>query len=462
MKKVSIKKLSLFISVSAIFYLYAPFDVFNQPGEYVIGLDLNYTPTAAGDSIFIITSSNVTLNLNNHFIQQAAGNTQLLNGVVVNANLDDVTITNGVIGELVGTGIVISEGNSQISMSDLVIDGCQTRGISAVGTISLPIQSLSINNVVMNGCCEGTAGDFVCLLQQVRRFTISDSIITGGGNTTNILSGLRIAQCLEGGQVTNVSVTSLIGNSRVSGIRLSNASKIIFTDCISGNHTAQTANTQIICFDLTTNAFGLQFKNCTASGNIATGAGSQTIGFAIQLTSTDNIFLNCIANENIATGSSIGFLFQGISAGRLENCIVRSNQSTGGFAYGCYISTSTGITIQDSSFNNQVSLTSTSVGLLLENSSDCFLIRNAFVRNLGSTSGATSFGYGLRVTPPGSGATPPIGNNVFTLCNAVRNGSATVSAATNQYSGLATNQQNVQAAENVNSIGQPWTNPGYT
>lgn len=110
---------------------YAPAFTITSPGYYKLGDDITFSPGGA-DSIIAIQASNVTLDLGGRIIEQGNA-TAGVDGIALSAGLSNVIIRNGTIRNVTNRGIFVDSNgasSSQIVISDIVFDTCQSRGIS--------------------------------------------------------------------------------------------------------------------------------------------------------------------------------------------------------------------------------------------------------------------------------------------------------------------------------------------
>src|SRR6516164_8816620 len=102
------KKIIFLCSISLLSMINNATDlIISQPGRYLLGDNITSTPSTPGDNIINITSSDVVLDFDGKFISQANA-TANISGIVINPNLNDIVIQNGVIRNVTGTGLTLT------------------------------------------------------------------------------------------------------------------------------------------------------------------------------------------------------------------------------------------------------------------------------------------------------------------------------------------------------------------
>ena len=141
------KSLILLILFSSFFSYGA--QVFNFQGSFVLGSDIEYNPTFIGDSVIIINSSYVTIDLNNHIFSQLTTNTlNNINGIYIAPNLEHIIIRNGYISNVSGYGIYVSDGCSDICLDDVTINSASLGGTLLSGSLT----GTGINYGIIENC----------------------------------------------------------------------------------------------------------------------------------------------------------------------------------------------------------------------------------------------------------------------------------------------------------------------
>ena len=365
------------------------------PGVYSLSANIISNPVVGSNNIIQITSSDVVLDLKDFTISQA-NNLAKFNGIEIAPNVSNVTIKNGTIKTLTGTGINVGTGCSKINIRNLTIDSCFLMAIN-MGTFELTDQIIdsNIENVIiLNSANAAKVTDYAgyppifmsnCLRCTVRESYISNCGLVSAVQNNNTFACVYLASC------NNCTVDSVkMQNNSVFGAVNLNSS----TGCL--------------------------VKNCDFSG--ANGNLSSTGGFIISGGGTGNLIDNCVAQNNIAYSAHGFFKIEQSNLNSITNCSIignKSNSSTNYFvAYvsnnclfkNCVASdnTTTGIgrgfwafSIARTSFIDCVSANNTGTssfqevgGMLFAYASYCELANCQFYNNSGSTD---ALSYGLKV-----------------------------------------------------------------
>jgi hypothetical protein len=417
----------------------------DSPGIWIYGGNIAADPTDPNDAIITISSSNAVIDLADHIISQTSTNALPLNGIVVNPNVSNITIKNGTIMNITGTGIIVNAGCSQVFIENILTLSCGASGIVLVGNQTNQITNIEINRVRISQCCKNTNGDFAFFAQQCAGLRIVNGRISNNGSLTHNLSAVRLADCINT-RLDDIRVNSNIASSFMRAFDLTGISETFFINCFARKNSVLVTNGTVIGYDLrssTTNVNNV-FEGCISFANTATLSGGIFTGFNIGNNNDDNIFFNCRSLNNTADSSCFGF--SAVSAHAFfQNCFARSQKSINSIASGFNINGCTGTKLFNCHSNEQSSTNSIAVGIDISNNcTECIFEDNITARNNGSNE-TNSFGF--RVNPP----SPNSNNNVFVRNISMRNGGGAFSPLSgNQFNGLATNQNNVLTNENTN------------
>jgi hypothetical protein len=416
----------------------------SQPGSYQLGTNFKIAAATPNDNAIVIASSNVILDFNIHSISQTT-TTSGFNGVVINANVHDVIIQNGIIQNITGTGIILTGSNTRISIAHMSFENCGAGGLLANG-LTGTINDLDITDCQFISCSSSFTNARVidlenCQGSRIRSCTLSNMINSGGTatvitmsnctscdvidtaieNNSNIAGNLiGIFQTLNNScGLTGVAIRNNSASLSLTGFLLSEVFGGVYSDCSCIGNTNGTAGlaTTFSGFSINnaTNGFNI-FNRCRVISNQASGT---ILNAGFMVTGTGNTFINCISNNLISTGSnSIGYRNIGAGPQTYVACIGSyNNASSGGSA----------------------------IGLFETNSTNSLIARSYFSRNIG-TNAADSFGYAANVT-----------NAAILLAeNAAFNNGVT---AGNQFFNLPANAQSQQTVSTINSTGNfPWVN----
>lgn len=441
MKQIIIFLMMIFMqSVQAVDFL------ISSTGIYNLGSNLYSSPSVANDTAIQITSSDVILDLGGLVVQQTGGSGGEI-GISVSSGLKNVTIRNGTILAMTGTGIVVNQNCTNILIQNVQCIACQVRGIEFLGASGNQIVDSQIVGCEVLQCASNTSvGDLGIILTQCTRTKVASCIINNSGNTTLGFNGMRFSSC-NNCDVSGISVLTNRGPT-ITCFDIVATTSSSFSQCIGRNNPASAGVFR--GFNLSgASTAGNIFSQCTIAENSAT---TGLIGIRLQANSQDNFLQDCIVLANsTSAGALSGFELSG-GANTINNtlvhCFSQNNNAVGGDCYG--------FEANSSDFNQMLQCvgsfnTSTAVAVGFNfttgtGGSSWYIQNSAFNRNAGS-SNANSFG--IRVV---TGANTAFVNNV-----AFYNGT-TVGGA------LAGNQLNGVAAGSTSSVGSTTlnTNRGYT
>jgi hypothetical protein len=417
----------------------------DQPGIYKLGVSLQVA-AVANDSFVVISASDVVFDLGGFIIQQTNSATGV-NGIVVNSGFTNIVIRNGNISDMTNFGISIDNNCSLITMSNLIIERCGQRGITADGSIN-PVLNLTISDCQFYRCCQNAvigANDAVVSLTGCRHLTFTNCAIANTNNPNTVtlrlillancstceLSSLALyANTISAGSLTGLQIGSvqasrfsdiqIEGNSVTTGSFIGIDGTIMSASRLSTCLVLQnSATTTMAGFSLASTSSNL-YEDCAAISNSSSGGTCNGFQLTGALGSSfAETFIQCHAIANSALNDTRGFSINGSGAGTLLRCISTNNSSILGTCYGIDYPTNSGI-------------------------------EWAVVDSLISTNVGTTASFGIRVTGAG------VNTSLFSKDVALRNGIAPL----NQFSGVAGTSFANPAANNLNSVAVPWTNIG--
>lgn len=278
----------------------------SQPGFYQLGANLTLTPTASNDQIIRISASGVVLDFNGHFISQL-NTTTGIDGILIDSNLSDVTIQNGVVRQVTGNGVSVSATTTNISIANMTFEACGTTAIT--GTI---VRNFSIKDVHCVGCCSNSTSTNVILLTTVSNGVIKNCVID---STVNVSPGTFSAMLIDGCNACNFESVA-IQNCSAAGTTFNGLNDQVSSGCrffdvkVKLNQAAGNFNG----FS-TTSTYAI-YSNCSC---IANSAGVLFNGFAIQQGASLCLFERCIVNNNINSAvRGSGFLIVGSSCSLID------------------------------------------------------------------------------------------------------------------------------------------------
>lgn len=264
----------------------------NKPGFYQLGSDIVVQPVNTNVTIIRIATSNVVLDLDNHAISQAPGSFATVNGIEVTDASANVTVRDGMMSDINGTGILVQNQATNVRIADISINSCSYQGISIDSATNVVLSNINVTH------CDGSHED-----------------------ATNGALGIAI---------TNTSIASLnhivcAANSNQAGdstgILIDNSDECTLSKVISAGHTGSNA----YGFKITGSSTACSLLSCKAINNTATS--SLCVGFYMSSAINTDV-INCIARSHNTRGSShvcYGFYSVNGHANKFENCQASSN-----------------------------------------------------------------------------------------------------------------------------------------
>ncbi|MEX0940429.1 MAG: hypothetical protein WDZ41_03645 [Candidatus Babeliales bacterium] len=413
----------------------------DQSGRFQLGGDLLETTTDA----VIIQANNVSLDLNESVVSS------FFDGIVIKAGVSGVSVKNGTIAGVNGSGVIIEEGCRSIQFIDITIAQCNGSAIELRGTgtdVSQAISNIGLQNLTVSACALVTATNVIKISFGDNIF-FNNTIINNSGNVNvdeiNVCCLSDTSACL----VSNILMTNNFGlelnclhlihteSSLVQRFNilshqslLNDLKGFILTDSCTGNNLdacnilSSSATNNIIGFEVTNGSNRNIFNNCNA---VVLRGGVDVIGFDIcgTVSPTDivaNIFERCAAADNIAiTGTNIGFRVNRANDSIINGSSSVDNAASQGLAIGLHVTDLGG---ESWSFS-----------------------RNSFLRNTGLDD-ANSFGIRDE-----SGLI-----NLYLQNFAFDNGNT----AGNQMMGVPLGSQVQLNTGNLNTANTPWSNVAIT
>lgn len=316
--------------------------IIDQAGVYSFGNNLFYTPTSNDDAIIKITASNVTIDLSQSILSQADNDfTPGLDGIWIASNLKNITIKNGAIRHISGTGICVNDGCSNITIQDCDIQSCNEAGIIFNGDIEGTGISIGLIKKCILCTCTGADGGSAYGIKFVSTndVEITDCLVDyNDAGLTSSGFGIYLESC-SNIDVDNCNVISSGGSPLTAGIAGINCEQCNFEAIkIKNNTVYDTTTTGSACgfyFDGCNNMVCYLCTSAHAMNSLPTGLGS--FG-ALSQNSTNNTFANCCFDSNVGASLSAGVLLFNDSQTFITNCTSRNNQTIiSGNAYGVYL-----------------------------------------------------------------------------------------------------------------------------
>jgi hypothetical protein len=274
-----------------------------QPGHYVVTENITFSPLATATAI-MITTSGVTLDLNNYFIQQGSV-AAAVNGVTVANSLMDIVIKNGTISRFTSDCVRLLSGSNVITLSNLqCLNSTARYGLLADGLL---VDGSYVSDIVIADClCKGNflGGGFFFAVNGVAMYNtkFNDNVNLGLVASSCVSWNLENCQFNKNFVATALatSVTGLLANSCLAfSIENCQCNDNIYQGLQFG---AAAGLNAISCSGWTIR--NSSFNNNTNDSSIALGG--QIAGATISTPAVDNGFIleNCNFLANIATSTT--------------------------------------------------------------------------------------------------------------------------------------------------------------
>jgi hypothetical protein len=452
--------------------------IINQPGLIRLG---DSVVELLGVDVIQITSSNVTLDLNEHII--AGG----INGVVVDPNLTNIIIRNGIITNVYNDAISIGENCSSIQIYDVDIASCGNGINLAKGLENGLVKSCNFNKVSANSLsvaedsfnikmtdlsfidCGGPAIELLgtSIAQKVKDIILEQITVASTGflstssqvlsvnygenialrsitinnciNQSNDLEVLKLENC-ELCILTGVNMSGSKGKS-VAGLSLVNTQSSIFYSCNVVNSQALNGDFEGILSENSSNNF---FSYCKVLTSSATNG--DAYGFNFKDPSEENVFRDCDV-ASLQGNNVYGFDFNSqtevLEFNIFERCNVIRSLAVTGTTIGFNIGNASKGTFLMSAASYNSAPSGTSIGMYITSGDRWTINECKFVRNIGD-SDTNSFGIKVET---GVG-------NIFSQNFAFDNGNT----AANQMNGVPNGSVTQLNPNNLNTADGPWAN----
>ncbi len=380
--------------------------IISTPGSYALSEDI--PSNAASGQAISITSSNVILDLSGRSITFAGGTGTGINGITVAANLSNITIRNGIISGMNGSGVLINSGCLNINLEQLDINGCTTAGVNFAGTATTPLSGCSLTECHIRQCNGGTNPTYGVKLTYCNFLTATNCSFNSNTATTaaqNCYGFYAIAS--QGSILTQCDARGNSATALAAGFYLdTGCSGTIFQQCTAHLNTS-TATTNagkaFGFYEQTTN--NNRFELCKSFNNSAYAFAAGFYGKNCSF----NYWLNCSSYNNVITGTTgtaggFGFICDTApcEGNIFDQCIAFSNKgSTDSASFGCgfLLDNSTNSTIKGCTSQGNDGQTGTGVGIYIKSGcSRCCVQNNSIIANSSNTL-AKAYGYWDASTP---------------------------------------------------------------
>ena len=263
-----------------------------KPGLYTLGDDLTIPPVAA-DSIILIASSDVTLDLGGRIISQSSI-TGGGNGISIQTGLTNITIKNGTIRNITSNGIAVASGCKRITIENIVFQDFSASPIS--------LSSSCIDTVISN-----------CTFRTQAFTSSASSIITIGSTCSNLF--------VDGCSFKNLNVTVSLN---VIDCSVASTQNLVFTNLefttISG---------------VNTNLFNLANSNAIYISNIVIEAANSTGAMnVINASTVSGLTVDDVTILKSSGGTTFSALnLSSVNGANVSNIVGASNTATTNFTF---------------------------------------------------------------------------------------------------------------------------------
>jgi hypothetical protein len=410
-------------SVTVITAAQIPYTILT-PGHYVLGENTNYSPLLSVPAI-TIDSDDVVLDLCNNTLTQTNDLPDVV-GIQVNPNHSSITIENGneSIRDFTSAGILVTEGNTVISLRDITVIGCgritplgslifdsstpvpYSAGIAFRGTDTSHITNVTINSInsLLNEApssitAQTITGGLVAVFADNVLIENSSFNQNGRQGISPSLGGGVIIAASSSVKITNCMADSNFGTFAAAGMITIASDTLVFSRELEFIRNMYNNNLSVsgMCAGIALlQAQNFSLRECTSHGNLFSGfvlvgsqsgiiqdciaTGGQNIGFLIQ-SSSSNVFKQCfcLGNNSTNPGDTAGGFLDGDGQNNVyEDCVAVNNGNTSPtFTGGFLIANGTSISITDSTtkFNQ-------GPGIFVANSQQGFFNNNNVIANL--------------------------------------------------------------------------------
>jgi hypothetical protein len=393
----------------------------DQPGIYELGASIVSLPAAGPDQIIVIASSDVIFDLGEFVIFQGNAVAEV-DGILINSNLSDIVIRNGMIRGVTQTAISIGSGASRILIENMKVGQC------AGGVLATSVTDLTIQGCQFTRC--SSANPLINALDLIgsSRILLSDILISDANySLSRILNANSISACTVQRMKIYSSATVVAG-----GIRLLTSQNVFFSDV-----------TVAFCTNTSYQQIG-NLNNILKNVSYLSNNQGGFIAITIENASQSNLVLQSVVNGTASLLGAIRFIDSRNNI--IDSCSACANTTQNAIdQFQLILSGGDANLVRRSiALNNSSNLTSSGV-FVAANATNTAIIDCLFNRNRGSTP-ANSFGAELLA-----------GTNILFARNRAFSNNTTVGA--NQFSGVAGGAVTTVASTNINGSGStPWTN----
>ena len=424
--------LILFLCFSLSLYPTSPLLTITESGNYELGADLNFNATTATDSIILINTSNVFLDLKNRTLTQTNPTTPMLAGIAVAPNVTNVKISNGTMSSINGSGVLLQSGDQVVTLANLTTEGCAigvniqnssyvnlnnimslfstTTSISISNSSSyinldhiLSVSSIAGDGIAIsksNSCnvynslisnCSGQCINAIngCSFLYFEN-VLSISGVTGGINFSQAnncsIKNSSIINCGTGGPAAfNVVSSQYINTTNCKFLRNGNnnsAFNVLNLGVMVGVFRDLTISTSM---NNTLNGVALSgssqlvFENC----NVINSFASTLNGFNLSTNATFScLFENCSVTNCNTTGTLQGFVINANTNNIFKECSLMNNQAQTGIVGFNITSPSSLLSIDTCDIDNNITTANNFVGISCTGGSQIQILNTQILNNM--------------------------------------------------------------------------------
>lgn len=367
-----------------------------QAGEYALLDNIVMSPINTNVSGIKISASNTTLDLAGCTITQDNTTTGLV-AIDVAANLSNVTIKNGAINTIYGTGVRTNNNCSTLKINDIIIINC-----SAMGIYLISVNQATLTDITTVNCNGSSTSDAIGLgmLTSKNVYTLYSQFNNNRNSTGRPGQGVYLYGC------TNCTFESCEASTNYGSVAYGFRIDNISSNCKLLNCCAETNEASTNSYGFYINGKYNVLKNCISNNQITSGT-SYSYGF-YTTGGQGNQFLICSAYGNTGgTGSSIGGVGFGINGkySSIKQCTSNANfGNTGASGNGIGILIFSGS--QNCSFDQNQLISNkgptNGYGILDLNTLSTNLFTRNFAYGNGNSGGTTFNNYVVNPAPSGT------------------------------------------------------------
>lgn len=415
-------------------YPTTPLMTISEAGSYELGANLSFNATTPTDSIILINSNNVVLDLKDHILVQTNPATAMLAGIAVAPNLTNVKIQNGMITGVNGAGVLVQSGDQVVSLNNITTASCaigvNIQNSSYVNlnnimtflstTTSISMSSSNFVNLDQIISFSSFAGDGIAISQSnncnVRNSLVSNcsgqcisaingcsflflenlvsiSGVTGGINISQgnncTLNNSAIINCGTGGSTAfNVSASQEVNATNCKFLRNGNnnsAFSVINLGVMVGlfrDLTISTSMNNTLTGIALNGSSQLVFENC----NVINSFASTFNGFNLSTNATFScLFDNCSVTNCSTTGTFQGFVVNANTNNIFNECSLMNNQAQTGIVGFNITSPSSFLSINSCDIENNITTSNTFVGISCTGATKTQILNTQILNNMCGT-----------------------------------------------------------------------------